>query len=229
MTQFTHLSLLKALAAAWDTYKQNARFFLTSSTVVFLILLGLGFITVGVNSLWFSDFNMFTSAGVLLYILRELYMYQLLTYSIAIDAGQTFEWRSFFSFPSNNFIFFFFARLRYALILVVGFLLLIIPGFIYMCSNLFAGYSIVHSLTDSLKKDATISSILTKNNRLRILLFILIALAIQTPLGLLSVFTLPLETLMMLEIYKQLMKEKEESIKAITPILVDTMPKRKTS
>ena len=98
-----------------------------------------------------------------------------------------------------------------------------------MCSNLFAGYSIVHSLTDSLKKDATISSILTKNNRLRILLFILIALAIQTPLGLLSVFTLPLETLMMLEIYKQLMKEKEESIKAITPILVDTMPKRKTS
>lgn len=222
MTEQNNVSLLKAFAAALDTYKQNVRFFLMVSTVVFLIvLLGLT-ITGSAGYLWISQINVnfFTffiaPVSLLVFIAREFYIYQLLNDSRRLQKGIRLTWHSFFSFPDSKFLYFLLARIRYIALLVLGLFLFVVPGVVYACTNFFAGYSIIHSLTDSLNKDATISRTLTKNNRLRIFLFIVIGMIIQSALGLLSIFTLPLELLISLEMYKQLMRGKEESIKAFT-------------
>lgn len=227
MTPHIPLSLSKAFTTAWNIYKQNARFFLIVSTLVFFFMLLIGWSTLGVKGLWLEGFLTLTPIQRIIFAfivgLQELYIYQLLKYSRAMEEGHKVAWYSFFSLPDRNFISFFLARLRFTIILIIGLFLLIIPGVLYLCSNFFAGYSIIHFLTDSLKKDASISSILTKNNRLRILLFFLLVVLVRKPLGPLFIFTLPLEALMMLAMYKQLMRGKEEKIKALTP-LSDTAP-----
>lgn len=249
----THLSLFKALVSAWDRYKNKALFFLFVSTVVFLTMLALAQLLEGVLPLevrfpWsveYVEISLFTPAGILLYIIEEVYTYQLLKYSIALHTGKsptgrsffsvsdTYQlvkssiairtrkkraWRSLFNLIDRRFMFFFLARMRYLALFSLGLFLLILPGVLYLLTNFFAGYSIVFSLTTSLKNDATISFILTRNNRLRLLLFMLLTLIFHWPLALWSIFILPLETLMMLEMYKQLIHIKKEEIKTFTSL-----------
>lgn len=212
MLIFKRLSFIQALAAAWNAYRINARFFLTASVVVLFIIIALrlafGFPLVFTLEKIPSPWSVYT---VLDFLLHELYVYQLLYYSKRIYEGETPLWQSFFTIPSGNFILFLLARLRYSIIIGLGLILFIIPGVFYACSNFFAGYSITFSLTDSIKKDALMSSTITKHNRLRILLLLTIDLLFAFGPSFILPFIIPFIVLVNIDAYKQLMEPYKET------------------
>ncbi|MBA2307690.1 hypothetical protein H0W26_06195 [Candidatus Dependentiae bacterium] len=286
---FKRVSLINAVLAAWDTYRKNARFFLTASAVGILIsvlFLGIHFLgldprityeTVYETSPSSESFkwslNLFPGMlyGIFSFLVYSLLNYQVLYASMAMYKGEVPSWKSFFVFPSRNFIRFFFAQMRFFLIaILLGCLLLVpsllyisshyfagysilhslesffvflsqnfirlffaqssffliamllgclllIPGLLYISSHYFAGYSILHSLTDSLKKDALMSRVITKDNRLRILLLALINGLITVPLSLigLNYISTPFLLLVNLGVYNQLRELHNEAVTVV--------------
>ncbi|MBA2307691.1 hypothetical protein H0W26_06200 [Candidatus Dependentiae bacterium] len=222
---FKKVSLMHAIAAAWDTYRKNALFFLTASLVgIFISLLFLALNKfLGINQFlyapqpivlgeFFNDANIFLPLlgsilmSIFSFLVYSLLNYQVLYASMAMYKGEAPSWKSFFVLPSRNFIRFFFAQSRFVLIGMLLGVLLLIPGLWYISSHYFAGYSILHSLTDSLKKDALMSRVITKDNRLRLLLLALINGLIMMPLSLigLSYLIMPFILLVSLDMYNQL-------------------------
>ena len=164
---FKRVSLIHGLVAAWNIYRKNICFFLVASLVLFALKLPM--LVMGPQ-----EWQILGGWGLLVLLLELVWEYQLLYYGIRMYEGETPLWRSFFILPSSNVILFVVAKLRYFIIAAIALLCLLLPGIWYLCSNYFAGYSIVYSLTDSIKKDALISGTITKHNRLRILLFLII-------------------------------------------------------
>ncbi|MBA2307689.1 hypothetical protein H0W26_06190 [Candidatus Dependentiae bacterium] len=241
MTIFKRASLIDAIGAAWDTYRNNASFFLTAS-IVGVLISGI-FIGVSIVSLIFSlissllyisashhlvsmvsggylkSFPFFSSffpallptlfqilmvgVGFLLHLLVD---YQVLSYGARLYKGETPSWHTFFRLPSSNFLLFLLARMRFFIIAGLGLLCFIVPGILYICSNYFAGYSIIHSLTGSLKKDALMSNAITKHNRWRIFMLRLVTFMgglLFSYVGLGYIIT-PFILLMNLDMYHQL-------------------------
>ncbi len=207
-------SFIKAVVAAWEAYRKNASFFLIVSAIVFGVYSLLLAIIVGDVYFFHHPRTISFPLGILLWMFQELFVYQLLQYSIRIYHGETPSWESFFTLPSSNFIYFFLARIRYIFFGILRLFLFIVPGIVYYCSNYFAGYSIAHSLTDSLKKDALMSSQATKHNRWRIFLLLVVNALVLAP-SIIAPFILPFMLLVNLDIYNQLMEPYNE----ITTIL----------
>ncbi|MBA2307688.1 hypothetical protein H0W26_06185 [Candidatus Dependentiae bacterium] len=215
---FKRASIVHAVIAAWQALRKNPLFFLTASVAGVLI----SFIGIGVNQQLVSmmSANSFSLrglqvfSGVLGFLLESLIDYQVLYYSIRIYKGENPSWKSFFTVPSSNFLFVLLARLRFFIIMMLGLIFFIVPGILYICSNYFAGYSILHSLTDSLKKDALMSSTITKHNRWRILLLGLITVIVSLPFSFFGfgTFITPFLLLIDLDVYNQLMEPYEETV-----------------
>ncbi|MBA3751366.1 hypothetical protein H0X06_01005 [Candidatus Dependentiae bacterium] len=225
MIIFKRVSLTRAVQSAFSTYGKNSRFFLTVSGLTFLIYLTCIVIHISFLCISFSIKNfcvlpsnlMHTVQGlfsiqiitllwsVALLALFELYYYQLLRFCIQIYEGTTPSWKSFFTESPTNFFWYFLARTLYRIKCMLGLLLFIIPGVLYALKNYFTGYSIAHSLTESIKEDALLSRKFTADTKGRIFLLLCLNAVAYSLLGILYPLILPLIILIDLHVYKQLM------------------------
>ncbi len=149
-----------------------------------------------------------------------MYMfYILLKLGFALHKGETISVGKAFQHSAGEFFRFFGARLLFALKMIIGLFLLVIPGFYIASKYYFSGFPIVDGKTNAIGKDATLSGSMSQDNKWRILLvtylsgmggviavFILPLSIIFPPLIIVSLLTLPTMVLVQLHVYKQLEK-----------------------
>jgi uncharacterized membrane protein len=181
-------------SVAWDCFTKDLKFFLVSG-IVYTVLAVLSYVSDSVTVLIVSV------------VLMPYVMMSLIRASIASVRGETVD----FSLFKNNwkkFIIYYVTALLLSIIIMIGTILIIVPGVICAVMFAFAIYLIIDkdiNIVDAFKKSAEI----TKGSRWHILLLFII-LAFISVFGNVviigTIVTVPYATLMMAKAYESLNK-----------------------
>jgi hypothetical protein len=115
--------------------------------------------------------------------------------------------------PFNTFITYFIARFWYVIKMIVGFLLLIIPGIYIRYKYYFTGFSILDK-GSSISEDSQLTTELTQNVKWQLFLFDLLRFALIVMLfaGPFTFFLYPFFGLVEVHLYKQLLEHQQKNI-----------------
>lgn len=136
------------------------------------------------------------------------YHYQMVRFSLAIHEGKPLAWSQFFVFQWTPFMPFCLARFVRWLLIILGTILFIVPGFYWACKYYFAGYSLVDGTTTRASEDRSYIRALTKGVRGQIFGFLILIYLLSFLTSLALLFPMPILYLASVHVYKQL-KEQE--------------------
>lgn len=151
------------------------------------------------------------------YMIIPFMNYQLICMGFALHKGEALTIKKAFSVSIKNFFLYYAARILLSIKMFLGFILFIVPGIYFGLKNFFAGFSLVDDPEKTLSEDAAMSHILTEGVKWRLMLvycvqivvvlinyILLLASLIFPPAFLIYVILNAAETLVDVEIFKQL-------------------------
>ena len=131
--------------------------------------------------------------------------FQLLRFAHTYYQNKTITLSELFTIKGTPFFKFWAARALYWLKIILGFILLVIPGIYFAYTYMFSGYSILEGKTTSIGEDARISAKLTSTVKWRLFLAIMLPpLLFAGTRGLIIIFMGPISVLIMYHLYEQL-------------------------
>lgn len=132
-------SIGEAVKYGWETFRKNWAFFIG----VFFLYLFIPFIFWTIARYFQQSYPLISGIFfVFYYILGLILSMGLIAIGLKYSAGQEAEIKDLFT-SGRNIVKYFFSAILYSLIVMVGFLLLIIPGLIWMTKFVFFGWFVI--------------------------------------------------------------------------------------
>ena len=217
----TLFSNKEALKFGWVKAKENLSFFALLSFTIFCV--SLLFSEAASNSTSFISIAIFNIAQIIFSVILGMgYIY----ITILTVRGENFDVKDIAK-PASQFWKYFGASLLYALIVLVGFVFLIVPGVILMIRLGFFKYLIIDKKDISIVQSMKESMILTKGVTWKLFLFTIL-LALVNLLGFLCfvaglLVTIPLSAIAFAYVYDKLLRRLEPVVEEkSTPSVAQT-------
>ncbi len=140
--------------------------------------------------------------GILSYIVATYYQYQITRAGFALYDNKNIHWRDFFE--SEQFTTYLFAMIWFHLKVILGLIVLIIPGIYLFIKYWFTGYSLIEHKTHTVKDDALNAELASQNARWSICYFAGITSLIYSITRLGAFFLMPIGSMAAIHAYKQL-------------------------
>lgn len=100
---------------------------------------------------------------LLIFLLFEYFFYQMLKIGMKLYDNGSADWKEFFVLDTNLFFDFIVARMWYSLKIVLGLLLILLPGIYFGTTYYFTGFPLIDKKAHSVKEDALIAYSLASN------------------------------------------------------------------
>jgi len=218
----SQISLSNLLKSSWQTFKNNALVFTALS--VFATLSGMYTTDMGARMLTAeSGYTLFAPAThnlfalVIAYIIWffSYYFFTVLSVKAVYNTKLT---ENNFTFNFKNFLKFWATAAISLLIVSIGLFLLVVPGIIFLLALTFACYIVVDKPDTTIIQALKQSSLITKGHRWRLLGIIalffapLILMSVSLLFEFLQILVIPLFTICLAHMYKQLLESKNSAV-----------------
>jgi uncharacterized membrane protein len=148
--------------------------------------------------------------------------------SLAYAKRQTVEMKAMWTgITSHQFWVYILGSILYSLVIMLGFILLIIPGFIFLTTYMFYSYSLMDKNT-GVRESFRVSKAMTKGKRWKLFGFIIV-LALVNVVGMLLLgvgllFTIPLTSIALASVYVGFAGEGQPAQVNTSPIEAEVLP-----